>query len=126
VEPSTAQAQPDRVSIAAGATVTTKGYGVSTERLLARARQQNAALIEVQVRIAKVEFQDGLDWVAEAIGPVFDPDSLQLAGKQCSAGKLIDSAAKSSSCQQTNLTARLITMKTPYPFPFSEGWGWLY
>lgn len=101
IEPVTSQAQADRVRIEKGASVSTKSYGLSTWQLVSTARNKRASLVVVQVRIAKVEFEDGSIWLAESSGPVFDQKSFQSHAKKCSDGKLVhgtESLSKSAAC----------------------------
>jgi hypothetical protein len=101
VEPPTiSQAQADRVRIEKGASASTKSYGLSTPQLVTAARNKGASLVVVQVRIARVDFEDGSSWLAESAGPVFDEKALQSHSKKCSNGQLVPhtSLPKSAAC----------------------------
>ena len=92
VEPIIHQPLVDRVRVEKRSTATTKNYGVSTVQLLAEGRKNGASLVDVQVRVARVYFEDGAEWVAQPTGPVFDQASFDSRSKMCSGGKLTPDA----------------------------------
>lgn len=106
-------AMVDRIELSPNESATTKDYRLLTADLVAKAKQQNAVLIDFQVAVMEVTFGDGSIWnAALPENTMFDAVSFEFQGNLCSGGELKPQAVQGPCNPSSGSSATSVNLST--------------